>query len=846
VALIQSIFCKFLTQFSILLMTNIQSDWLLDTLRILPLALLILFGLGLPYSALLLPRRDWGHKALLIVLGGVCGSGLLTVWMFILGTLGNLQQQPLMRFDLILIGVLVLMLFGWIGAFYKYRHSASQKTVIMRVPFNVFERGLILAIVLMVLSGWLTTAFWTFSAYDTLWVYGYQGRLYTLVNQIPNTISYYPQYIQLQYAFYQMAFGTINDHVARIVIPFMHIGSILAAYVLGSRLFNQRRVGLYVATIWALYPHLAEWVQMGDLEIPMAFLFTLSSTFFLMAWTESETSLRRQYALISGIVFGVAMWTKPTAGAFIYGVMALVVLEFLRVRSWRAWLPRLEVAVITGIACIPLGAVWYIRNILYGYTPIDLPPPSWLSLARRSGDLLGWFLLALVLWVFLTMWTQTHTLRQRLTILLGVCLIFVGVLPSMPLINSIRSDAPYSYLTGLEIGFILAGGGVLLVFLYREQVFTGVSETTGKVFWALLMAIPYFVTWFYSYSYHARLSFAIVPLLIVPSAVLLVQLAPKFSPMLQRLAGILIVVGACLLAFIPMTSATASGDIAWLWDNRYPDDRSKYLVTNPSMVLLVDSLNGYEQTYGRTPVVIAPGEQQLPFFFPLMTLSNKTTPTQLAELESATHFLYGTQAEWRYADANLPTLQNQIVGALGRTDLMTQAIYHTDATFQYELYELYLETRFDPVPLNNMLQREVRFGDFAILRGDELSTTQIRGNNIYLTYLWEVIATPDADYHVVFDLVDVNTNERIYRWQDPVAVAEHGYYSTLVWQVGESIRDERILSVPNADAGLFTDGGQYWLRVGMIRADDPTETLVPVQDGDTDTDYYQMNLMFSW
>ena len=34
--------------------------------------------------------------------------------------------------------------------------------------------------------------------------------------------------------------------------------------------------------------------------------------------------------------------------------------------------------------------------------------------------------------------------------------------------------------------------------------------------WMYLLALPYFITWFYSYSYHYRLSFAIVPLMLMP------------------------------------------------------------------------------------------------------------------------------------------------------------------------------------------------------------------------------------------------------------------------------------------------------------------------------------------
>ena len=166
---------------------------------------------------------------------------------------------------------------------------------------------------------WFVVAYWPFTAYDALWVYGYEGRLYALLGYIPKTIGYYPQFLALQYTYAQL--GGINDHMARAVLPFLHIGSILATYVLGSRLIN-RRTGIIAAAIWALYPSVGEWSRAGDLEIPLAFAFTLAAAFFLLAWTGHEP--RRRYALIAGVLLGVGLWIKPTMGAFILGIGLMV------------------------------------------------------------------------------------------------------------------------------------------------------------------------------------------------------------------------------------------------------------------------------------------------------------------------------------------------------------------------------------------------------------------------------------------------------------------------------------------------------------------------------------------
>ena len=62
-----------------------------------------------------------------------------------------------------------------------------------------------------------------------------------------------------------MPWNGFNDHAARAILPLLHLGSIAAAYTLGMKLFT-RRVGLFIAAIWALYPHMGDWSRVGDLD----------------------------------------------------------------------------------------------------------------------------------------------------------------------------------------------------------------------------------------------------------------------------------------------------------------------------------------------------------------------------------------------------------------------------------------------------------------------------------------------------------------------------------------------------------------------------------------------------
>jgi hypothetical protein len=847
--------------------------WLTQSLAALPLALWVYFGLGIPYALLVLPRQDWQNRAMVLCVAFAFGPALLTAWMFIPGTIGSIIGTRLLRFDLLFAGTVVIALVGiflawdkarhthiYLGGQISGRHSDAPLQTKSREDALAFDERILVGLILaaMILN-WFVVAYWTFTGYDTLWVYGYEGRKWFLDGFISPGIGYYPQFLPLQYAFMQLGVGAVDDHAARVVVPFLNAGSILAAYVLGSRLFN-RRTGLILAAIWTLYPHLGMWAHIGDLEVPLAFLFTATTAFFLMAWTNNEQFFRRRYALIAGLFFGIAMWTKPTAGAFVWGVLLLLVFEFLRVRgNWQRFYPRFEVALITGIACIPLGAVWYIRNLALGHAAVEFPHPSWLNLATRSGDLLSWIVLALFL--LIAYLASTRTLKSgKWMLLVGMLLILIGTMPSSPqlirlseslglnLLDTARLNPPASRLTMLEWLLITSGLG-LIAYHLRLYVAT-LSPLVKNIAWAWLLALPYFLTWFWSYSYHARLSFAIVPLLALPSAAILAQWidTSKWRFVSKFAWSITLIILGIPGIIVPLFSLDHHYD--WLWTNRYPDDNAKYILHNPDVFLTAQQLWGYQEAHGKPVVVIAPGEQRLRFFLPQATIITDTLPTRLDELQGATHFLYGSLAQWRYEnDEGIDPLQNQIVAALGRADIMERALNFTMGSFRYELYQLTLENRYlppDDTLVGNLIEDDVVFGGFARYLGDNVSNTQLVGDRIAIDYLWEVLEQPEGDYLVQIDLLNTADGQIYWTWRAPVNPHQHGsetrvlYYSTQVWQVGELIVDRR--SITLNDNGAAPQGA-YKLIVNFVDAE--TYEPVPMTINGVPANGYPMMAHFS-
>ncbi|MCA0455914.1 MAG: hypothetical protein LCI00_18200 [Chloroflexi bacterium] len=834
--------------------------WITSTLAATPALIWMFIGVGLPWALVALPRRDWRDRVMAACLALAFGPALVTAWMFILG---SIQNANLLRLDTVLIGTVVIAVVGWVLVWRRRSEPSNYPAHQENQQLGFDERLLIVLVIAALVVRWIGVAYWPTTAYDALWVYGYEGRLYTLLGHIPTTIEYYPQFLPLQHTFIQLAVGGLDDHAARAVLPWLHLGSILAVYVMGSRLFS-RRAGIYAAAIWALYPHMGEWSRYGDLEVPLTFMFTGAAAFFVMAWT-SKSSVNshqstvanqyslaaRRYAVIAGLFLGIGLWTKPTMGAFIWGVM-LVAGIALVVVWWRSsklsisalvrqLCPQIEVVLITGLVCIPLGGGWYIRNLLLGHQAIIFPDGYWQTLAARSGVEFGWPLLALITAAAWVIWYDRQHGKRLIIwqLTLGLLLIAVGVWPSIYNTGTIGiTDNRIGALEWAALGAGLVITAVVLWWWAQDRWTAEGKATAIKLGLLWVLGLPYFITWFYSYSYHYRLSFAIVPLMIMPTAAILALwyewlTRNQMTKRLLSAAASVVVIALALPGIVnPLYDVNAGWD--WLWTDKLPDDHARYESGNKALMTVVDGLQKYiDENPDKPLTVVAPQVKRLPFFFPTADIRIATMPEKLSELEGVTYFIYGKPEAG--GDFNTFVVgQNQVLSALSRsttsTDvgdtIMRRAWGDDDGVFKYTVYELHLENRLRPPNFINgpTTEGDVVFGDFARLLGYDIGGLDFwQGRKLVMHLFWQVLQQPTADYMIYIHLRDRDGNV-LQAWDGPVSWTRDGNtYSTLVWEQGEFIIDERELVFDAADAP-FGDG--YSMVVGMY--DLATNERVPM------------------
>jgi hypothetical protein len=904
-------------------------DWLEPTFLLFPFAAWMFWGVGIPWALALLPRDLWRERITVIAVSMALGPLIVTAWMFALGTFGRITLAAT------LIGSLAL---AGIGAGIAWRRASphpesprqSDRGGFANPPLQSRgERLIIIGLIALLIANVIVTAYWPFIAYDTQWVYGYNARIFVRDERIPDDMGYYPQLIPLSYTYFQQAWGlfhapAINDHAARVVVPWFNAASVLMAYVLGKIALGGRRVALLTAAVWAFYPHAAAWAGAGDLEITLTLYCTGAAAFFIAAWR----SERAREAILSGALLSGALWTKPTGGALALGVM-------LAVAGYAAWTIRnrlktsppapsplsgegklgrqpsplhamqrglrgevnllkwplkmgfpgkkFRVALTVGLASMPLGGMWYARNMALGHTAVAFPADYWHNFAQRSGQEFGWpLVIAALVAGGLFFRRRPHPLtsplnplsvdgegtsgrlilplrwrrgRQgvRFLPLLALLFLLIGALPTALNPDAItQNDNLWQWVRGdlfaarrlnmLEAALIVAGFA-LLAWIGRDRwrALTPERRVTIGLIWALLL--PYGVVWFFNFSYHYRLSFAIVPLFAVQVAVLIDgwlwdRLA---ASRIGRAAGALMITAA---AGIALAAALQHSVEAWR-DGGLPDDTAKYDRGNPALMVVVHALEAYAAEHGE-PVVAIPGEDRLPFFFLDWDIRNSREPDQIPtsvedlngadiyvesspgrflmqvydlwpnslSADAATGAAYYERKVGDGAGVPWPTVLQPIpIGVWG-------GVPYDDGNFRYSMFAVHPEARSTPMnPGAKRADTEI-FGDFARFIGYDVVTLRwVHKERVILTLYWQPTdqAPPPRDYSLYIYLLTPD-GEQIAQWDGAPLL---GAYPTRFWRPGESLLDYWILKMP----AEVTPGPAH-LRIGIY--DPLTNERLPV------------------
>lgn len=113
-------------------------------------------------------------------------------------------------------------------------------------------------------------------------------------------------------AFFYHLFG-VNEFSARLFSALCGVGTVVATYLVGQKLFN-RWIGFLGALVLLSSSHFIRCARFGMLDAPLTFFMTLSLYFF---WRGYE---RNRYLIFSGIAAGLAIMVKGFGGFLIFPI----------------------------------------------------------------------------------------------------------------------------------------------------------------------------------------------------------------------------------------------------------------------------------------------------------------------------------------------------------------------------------------------------------------------------------------------------------------------------------------------------------------------------------------------
>ena len=216
------------------------------------------------------------------------------------------------------------------------------------------------AILLVVLA---QASYYPFTGDDEISRYAYFARLILEKGKMIAEVRGYPPLLPAAYASTFFAAGDIREQAAKMYPVLIAAMTVWATYALALRWFGQRAAAAAALTL-AATPLFMHWAPVAYVDIASGLYFVLCA-FALEIWRER---LEPGWALLSGVLAGVALWTKQ-AGFAVLPIMGLLVLiQF--VRKWtRAEPEEARRALVHGLlmlaAAFAFGGWWYLRNALY-------------------------------------------------------------------------------------------------------------------------------------------------------------------------------------------------------------------------------------------------------------------------------------------------------------------------------------------------------------------------------------------------------------------------------------------------------------------------------------------------
>ena len=327
---------------------------MLPFLLAIPTVLVGLFCLW-PILSRILSPISIGRSGVLAATFGL-STGTLSLYMLTLGLLPGGQLQS----NLVIPAPWIIFITGLI--------LTKTYIVLPRIKLNTITFWLsiicISGFVIILINAFL----YPFYRYDVLARFAPNARLLFENSAIPNSLTGYPLAIQMLYCFAFMSINAVNDHLAGLVVAGYSGTMILTTFAI-ARLIFSKRAG-WAAVILLLSSHMfVDWSTSGYVDVPVGVYHGLC---FLFAFIWMQTGGQR-WALIAGIMAGLALWTKQSALVLL---PALGIVPLLRIRTGSSAMTETRNSLTVFGSVLLIAGPWYLRSLIIAGPGAVIPAPG--------------------------------------------------------------------------------------------------------------------------------------------------------------------------------------------------------------------------------------------------------------------------------------------------------------------------------------------------------------------------------------------------------------------------------------------------------------------------------------
>ncbi|MDQ1280064.1 MAG: hypothetical protein QG670_1326 [Thermoproteota archaeon] len=332
---------------------------------------------GLAISYIIFPFRNSLLKVERIILSFGLSAGVVTFVMFF-------SYYLLGSFEVRFFVASLLLVFLLSGALYYVQIRFRKSSFVGGSSVVSEDHFLPKSFVWVFIGTTLVVLFFVFYhslvfpivSWDSLAEFAYLGRLYFQVKGIPTlsgatlgvgTSANFPPFVPLLYTWFYLVYGGIEELFSKAVSPLFAIAVAVVTYAFSKLVFQSKTKAWCVVFFVVTIPAFMFTAEDCLSDIPTMF-YSASSLYFLYLSIKDEKR-RDRAAIASGLLCGLAAWTKYNALFLVFVVLALFVLKKFAFMKVDGIFSFRQLFLFLAFFAL-LGAPWYVRNWVLVGNPV--------------------------------------------------------------------------------------------------------------------------------------------------------------------------------------------------------------------------------------------------------------------------------------------------------------------------------------------------------------------------------------------------------------------------------------------------------------------------------------------